>query len=189
MCLSGCLFVDSMLIDCVGIAAMACRQKGFPLEPLTACELPLVRNSRHTAAGPVAQWLEPAAHNRLVGGSSPSGPTKIFVFTTLFSPVSKMRTKQFWTRFLRIFSALRPATTRRVAGRGTCAESELDAVRHPQEEDATPVWIQFQGQSHRRGLASWRALEQPMATGALRRSAVAARAPQRCCSLGGSGQR
>ena len=26
-------------------------------------------------AGPVAQWLEPAAHNRLVGGSSPSGPT------------------------------------------------------------------------------------------------------------------
>src|SRR4051794_37846084 len=25
--------------------------------------------------GPVAQWLEPAAHNRLVGGSSPSGPT------------------------------------------------------------------------------------------------------------------
>lgn len=27
--------------------------------------------------GPVAQWLEPAAHNRLVGGSSPSGPTKI----------------------------------------------------------------------------------------------------------------
>src|SRR5262245_52622457 len=26
-------------------------------------------------AGPVAQWLEPAAHNRLVGGSSPPGPT------------------------------------------------------------------------------------------------------------------
>src|SRR5262245_46643532 len=27
-------------------------------------------------AGPVAQWLEPAAHNRLVAGSSPAGPTK-----------------------------------------------------------------------------------------------------------------
>ena len=27
------------------------------------------------AAGPVAQWLEPAAHNRLVAGSSPAGPT------------------------------------------------------------------------------------------------------------------
>jgi hypothetical protein len=25
--------------------------------------------------GPVAQWLEPAAHNRLVVGSSPTGPT------------------------------------------------------------------------------------------------------------------
>jgi hypothetical protein len=25
--------------------------------------------------GPVAQWLEPTAHNGLVGGSSPPGPT------------------------------------------------------------------------------------------------------------------
>ncbi len=32
---------------------------------------------RHRRQGPVAQWLEPAAHNRLVGGSSPSGPTTI----------------------------------------------------------------------------------------------------------------
>src|SRR2546428_6675298 len=29
-----------------------------------------------SAAGPVAQWLEPAAHNGLVAGSSPAGPTK-----------------------------------------------------------------------------------------------------------------
>jgi hypothetical protein len=28
--------------------------------------------------GPVAQWLEPAAHNGLVGGSSPPGPTNVF---------------------------------------------------------------------------------------------------------------
>jgi hypothetical protein len=28
--------------------------------------------------GPVAQWLEPAAHNRLVAGSSPAGPTNDF---------------------------------------------------------------------------------------------------------------
>ena len=27
--------------------------------------------------GPVAQWSEPAAHNGLVGGSSPSRPTKL----------------------------------------------------------------------------------------------------------------
>jgi hypothetical protein len=25
--------------------------------------------------GPVAQWLEPTAHNGLVGGSNPPGPT------------------------------------------------------------------------------------------------------------------
>ena len=28
--------------------------------------------------GPVAQWLEPAAHNGLVGGSNPPGPTNDF---------------------------------------------------------------------------------------------------------------
>jgi hypothetical protein len=27
-------------------------------------------------AGAVAQWLEQSAHNRLVAGSSPAGPTK-----------------------------------------------------------------------------------------------------------------
>ena len=27
--------------------------------------------------GPIAQWLEPPAHNRLVLGSSPSGPTNL----------------------------------------------------------------------------------------------------------------
>jgi hypothetical protein len=27
--------------------------------------------------GPVAQWLEPAAHNGLVAGSSPARPTKV----------------------------------------------------------------------------------------------------------------
>src|SRR5439155_18527041 len=27
--------------------------------------------------GPVAQWLEPAAHNGLVGGSNPPGPTSV----------------------------------------------------------------------------------------------------------------
>jgi hypothetical protein len=30
---------------------------------------------RAEKGGPVAQWLELTAHNRLVGGSSPSGPT------------------------------------------------------------------------------------------------------------------
>jgi hypothetical protein len=34
------------------------------------------RHREHRVAGPVAQWLEPAAHNGLVAGSSPAGPTK-----------------------------------------------------------------------------------------------------------------
>src|SRR5262245_46191046 len=34
--------------------------------------------ARQPAAGPVAQWLEPAAHNGLVAGSSPAGPTNVF---------------------------------------------------------------------------------------------------------------
>lgn len=32
--------------------------------------------------GPVAQWLEHAAHNRMVVGSNPTGPT-IFALETL----------------------------------------------------------------------------------------------------------
>jgi hypothetical protein len=46
------------------------------------------RLTRPLAAGPVAQWLEPAAHNGLVAGSSPAGPTSkiiglsIWLFST-----------------------------------------------------------------------------------------------------------
>ncbi len=35
------------------------------------------RFKRQLAAGPVAQWLEPAAHNGLVPGSSPGRPTNL----------------------------------------------------------------------------------------------------------------
>lgn len=45
--------------------------------------------------GPVAQWLEPAAHNRLVGGSSPSGPTITIVFIHKKCP----RPKTFWAHY------------------------------------------------------------------------------------------
>jgi hypothetical protein len=34
--------------------------------------------------GPVAQWLEPAAHNGLVAGSSPARPTRQTIDITLF---------------------------------------------------------------------------------------------------------
>lgn len=76
------LFIlDSMLTDCVAIAAMACRQKGFTLEP--AQRTAIGPQPPATTAGPVAQWLEPAAHNRLVGGSSPSGPTIYFQYVMM----------------------------------------------------------------------------------------------------------
>ncbi len=35
--------------------------------------------------GPVAQWLEPAAHNGLVAGSSPAGPTSLRSLSASFS--------------------------------------------------------------------------------------------------------
>ena len=56
---------------------------GTPLTPIGSLEDP--GHSRYSqpavdchgiVVGPVAQWLEPAAHNGLVGGSSPSRPTK-----------------------------------------------------------------------------------------------------------------
>src|SRR5579871_3969558 len=34
---------------------------------------------RQAPGGPVAQWLEPAAHHGLVAGSSPAGPTTLLV--------------------------------------------------------------------------------------------------------------
>ena len=35
----------------------------------------LLKVSSIPSVGPVAQWLERAAHNRLVAGSNPAGPT------------------------------------------------------------------------------------------------------------------
>src|SRR5215216_1772032 len=43
-----------------------------------AAPLPAAPRGR-SAAGPVAQWLEPAAHNGVVAGSSPAGPTTLLV--------------------------------------------------------------------------------------------------------------
>jgi hypothetical protein len=49
--------------------------------------------------GPVAQWLEPTAHNGLVGGSNPPGPTLIHL--TFFLPIaaSANRTTNAWFWF------------------------------------------------------------------------------------------
>jgi hypothetical protein len=42
-------------------------------------------SDRASFAGPVAQWLEPTAHNGLVGGSSPPGPTNPRSFLAMFA--------------------------------------------------------------------------------------------------------
>src|SRR5271166_1101826 len=39
--------------------------------------------ARARPVGPVAQWLEPAAHNGLVAGSSPARPTSLLVSSLL----------------------------------------------------------------------------------------------------------
>jgi hypothetical protein len=44
--------------------------------PPVICTILILAKTRYEdAVGPVAQWLEPAAHNGLVPGSSPGGPT------------------------------------------------------------------------------------------------------------------
>ena len=54
------------------------------------------------AAGPVAQWLEPAAHNGLVAGSSPAGPTSdIKSLFHFISSQSDHRTRNR-TRYVRV---------------------------------------------------------------------------------------
>jgi hypothetical protein len=55
-----------------GPALDHCHRAIFALYPVAARAL----------VGPVAQWLEPAAHNGLVGGSSPSRPTNSFTGLT-----------------------------------------------------------------------------------------------------------
>ena len=39
-------------------------------------------NKHYNNIGPLAQWLEPPAHNRLVAGSSPAGSTTFFNLTS-----------------------------------------------------------------------------------------------------------
>jgi tripartite-type tricarboxylate transporter receptor subunit TctC len=56
-----------------GLSGRHCRNAAVPVNGPRTVRVPSPR--RPPAAGPVAQWLEPAAHNGLVAGSSPAGPT------------------------------------------------------------------------------------------------------------------
>ena len=48
----------------------------FAQHPTWLLDQPPSFDLSRSNGGPVAQWLEQSAHNALVGGSSPSGPTK-----------------------------------------------------------------------------------------------------------------
>lgn len=48
------------------------------------CPEEILYNPR--SAGPLAQWLEQATHNRLVAGSSPAGATKFSDVNHVFKP-------------------------------------------------------------------------------------------------------
>ncbi|SPE54804.1 hypothetical protein SBV1_1940017 [Verrucomicrobia bacterium] len=62
--------------------------------------------------GPIAQWLEQATHNRLVGGSNPSGPTN--------SPWHGFIPKDVWER------RWKDAMVHRVRRWGTKADLEFN---------------------------------------------------------------
>jgi hypothetical protein len=51
------------------------------------------------APGPVAQRLEPTAHNGLVGGSNPPGPTMIHLMFFLAPAALTNETTNAWFRF------------------------------------------------------------------------------------------
>jgi hypothetical protein len=44
---------------------------------------------RSALQGPVAQWLEPAAHNGLVAGSSPAGPTSALAYYRIMRAIKE----------------------------------------------------------------------------------------------------
>ena len=52
------------------------------------CPEEILYNPR--SAGPLAQWLEQATHNRLVAGSSPAGATKFSDVNHAFKPRFKV---------------------------------------------------------------------------------------------------
>src|SRR5262249_54709841 len=72
-----------------------CRNAPPPVNGGRTVASPLA--SGESAAGLVAQWLEPAAHNGLVAGSSPAGPTTQFQTLNLV-PKFDPKTVTVWSQ-------------------------------------------------------------------------------------------
>ena len=64
--------------------------------------------------GPVAQWLEPTAHNGLVAGSSPAGPTMFYLSFSRRSARPTNETTNAW--FLFGFRPIASAASERKSG-------------------------------------------------------------------------
>lgn len=141
-----------MGIDCEGITAVPCRKREIGLEPsrLRGTIAPESRARSFCRAGPVAQWLEPAAHNRLVGGSSPSGPT-IYLWLQMIAAWLAMRFARLAVRMVRcdmVFTT-RPCLGHLRSAHGMLAKlsaSEINALWKPYRRSRCEVQvIQFAG--------------------------------------------
>jgi hypothetical protein len=124
----------------------------FAIVPVNGAGTVACRQKR--AAGPVAQWLEPAAHNGLVAGSSPAGPTKkisnipSFVWPErdqhqkphqIHAPSVQLRIAHddFLDRIA--FSPPSPATLRRIAAHVAPAGRRDDPTISPYASRCSPV--------------------------------------------------
>ncbi len=138
------------------------------------------------AAGPVAQWLEPAAHNGLVAGSSPARPT-IFIlnnFNMLCHFSSELReeplseTQQSTQRkgpksskcngpgAARVLacraacpcgpSRSRPDLPREWGSRSQCLQCRCDHCRRSVRTDTNPRVLHLHQDRAKRGLVPWR---------------------------------
>src|SRR5215213_6120875 len=84
----------------------------------------------HTASllGPVAQWLEPAAHNGLVAGSSPAGPTSLRSRSVRRLPRrSPLRAKAGAARELRLGKPQDPSLAKRAASLASRPAQQAEA--------------------------------------------------------------
>src|SRR4051794_5117569 len=104
------------------------------------------RVPRQRAAGPVAQWLEPAAHNGLVAGSSPAGPTnEISRLSGAISPHRDYRTRNR-TRYVRFSFPRRIAHgdfldgIRQIVGMMMAVSVQQNLKRHSKIASCLP-WI------------------------------------------------
>ena len=89
--------------------------------------LNIFKKSSKKLSGPVAQWSELAAHNRLVAGSSPAGPTSSSIFQRRLATFGATEGFGSVNRNLDLGG---PRTEAALAGRGTQERQKARALRY-----------------------------------------------------------